>query len=350
MHLPRRNLLMARLLLLPALAALLLAGCGSKTATPSSNKPTISIADNTFETGWINNAIAAYILQTGYGYTTTEIVLTTPGMQTALARGDVDVAVEFWPGNMQDWWDAEIAKGSIVDLGDVYEGGDQFFMIPKTVADQHNLKSIEDMKRPEVVKLFPNPENPKKGAFINCIIGWQCAEINRAKFKAYGLDQFYDIISPGSSAAMDAAIVGPIQKQQPVFAYYFSPTSIKGGYDWQVLQEPTFSEKCWAEVIKGRDDKNYTPKEACAYATQRTLKVSTKAFPQKAPEAAEFFKKMYVGIEPLNKTAAWAKEHDIQGQWQKAAVYYLNSYEDRWKTWVPADVHQKVKQALAQAK
>ena len=57
--------------------------------------------------------------------------------------------------------------------------------------------------------------------------------------------------------------------------------------------------------------------------------------------------KMNVGLQPINVTAAWATDNDIQGEWEKAAVQYLKTYEDRWTTWVPADVAQKVKDALA---
>lgn len=311
---------------------------------------TVKISDNTFETNWIENAIVKLIVEKGYGHKIEEVVLTTPGMQAALANGSIDLAIEFWPGNMQDWWDKEIAKGSIVSLGDIYGGGDQFFVIPKWVSDQYNVKSVEDMKRPEVAQLFKHPEDPKKGAFYNCIIGWQCAEINRTKFKAYGLDRYYNIISPGASAALDAAMVGPMKRKQPVFGYYWAPTSIYGAYDWYVLKEPAFTKECWDEVLKGRDDKNYTPKMACAYDTQPTLVVASKKFAQEGPkELLDFFKKINVGTAPVSQTAAWAVDNDIQGKWEKAAVYYLKTFEDRWKTWVPESVYLKVKAALAKA-
>ena len=38
---------------------------------------------------------------------------------------------------------------------------------------------------------------------------------------------------------------------------------------------------------------------------------------------------------------------DIQGDWEKAGIYYLQNYEDRWTTWMPADNVKKVKDALA---
>ena len=57
--------------------------------------------------------------------------------------------------------------------------------------------------------------------------------------------------------------------------------------------------------------------------------------------------KMNVGLQPINKTAAWAVENDIAGEWELAAVYYLKNNEDIWTTWMPAANAKKVKDALA---
>ena len=39
-------------------------------------------------------------------------------------------------------------------------------------------------------------------------------------------------------------------------------------------------------------------------------------------------------------------EEDIQGDWEKAAVYYLRNFEDRWTSWMPEANAKKVKEAL----
>jgi glycine betaine/proline transport system substrate-binding protein len=132
-----------------------------------------------------------------------------------------------------------------------------------------------------------------------------------------------------------------------VFAYYFAPTSIAGAYDWHVLEEPPYNAECWAEVKKGQEDANYTPKEACAYETVEVLKGVHKTFESTKPAAlVELTKKMTLTTDQLNKTAAWAVEEDIQGKWELAALYYLRTYEDTWKEWVPDDIFQKVKAAV----
>jgi glycine betaine/proline transport system substrate-binding protein len=56
---------------------------------------------------------------------------------------------------------------------------------------------------------------------------------------------------------------------------------------------------------------------------------------------------MNVGLQPINVTAAWAVDADIQGDWEQAAIYYLQNYEERWSTWMPSDEAEKVRDALA---
>jgi len=342
-------------LLLVALVgvALIAAACGGREETASSpapaKKPTIRIVDTQFESGWINNAIAKFVIEKGYGYPVETVEVTTVVGQASLAKGDLDLNMELWQQNNINWYNEETAKGNLINLGVTYEGGPQFFIIPQWVANQYNIKTVEDMKRPEVVQLFRDPEDPKKGAFINCIIGWNCDANNRAKFKAYGLDQFYNLISPGTGAALDAALAGAQTKKAPVFGYYWSPTSLMGAYDWYILEEPRYTGECWAEVIRGSDDRSYTPKQACAYETLPVEKGIHKGMLTKAPDVVEMLRKMNVGLEPLNRTAAWAVENDIQGHWDKAAGYYLKTYEERWTQWMPADNVEKVKEALATA-
>ena len=320
-------------------------------ATPTgSGKPTITLADNQYESLWISNAIFSFIAENGYGYPVEIMQMTTPIAQVSLANGEVDIWIELWIANIIGWYNEEIANGTIEDLLNppILEGGPQFFMVPQWVADQYNIRTIDDMKRPEVVSLFLDPEDTSKGIFINCPIGWQCAHINRAKLQAYGLSDLYNIQSGGTFAALDAALAGAQLRNEPVFGYYWAPTALMGKYEWTVIEEPAYNAACWGEVIKGRDDASYTPNEACAYEEYPVGKGISSGLREKAPEIVSMLEKMNIGVDAMNKTAAWASDNDIQGNWEKAAIYFLETYEDRWTSWMPQENADKVKEALAE--
>ena len=59
-------------------------------------------------------------------------------------------------------------------------------------------------------------------------------------------------------------------------------------------------------------------------------------------------KAMVIGLKPLNKTMAWSAENDVEDR-EKAAVNFLQNYEDRWRSWVTPEARRKRKDALEKA-
>lgn len=56
--------------------------------------------------------------------------------------------------------------------------------------------------------------------------------------------------------------------------------------------------------------------------------------------------KMEVKVEPISRTAAWAKKNGIDRRSGEAAAYYLKNYETRWSSWLPEETFKKVKSAV----
>ncbi len=307
-------------------------------------KPVIRLYDSQFESGWLNNAIARFIIEEGYGYAVESVVESTPQMQVALTAGDIDVNLEGWQQNISEWYEDEMAKGTILNLGVIYEASSQVFVIPSWVAQEYNIKTVTDMK--DHWELFTDPQDPSKGAFYNCIAGWECAKINKVKLDAYGLSEYYNAVSPASSASLDAALAEPQKARRPVFGYYWTPTALMAAYDWYALAEPAYSDECWREVLRAAEGDRSSPSaQACAYESIPIDKLAHAGLRSKAPEVFTMINQMMVGLEPLNTTVAWAIQNAVE-DWERAAIYYLQNYEDRWRTWFTPDAYDKIKAAL----
>jgi len=307
-------------------------------------KPTIRLADTQFDSLSINNAIAEFIIETAYGYPVVTERIDTPTFQDWLAKGLIDVQMEGWEQNVIDWYNGEIGKGTIENLGPIYEGGPQFFLIPESVHQEYGIATVSDMK--ERWELFKDPDDPSKGLFFNCIIAWQCAEINVVKLQAYGLADRYNIVTPGSSEELEGLLADEAQQGKPVFGYYWAPTALMGEYDWHILEEPPYSDACWDQVTAARENKSLRPIDAaCAYETLPINKLAWAGFKEKAPDVYELLKRMNVGVEPLNETLAWVRANNIQDS-SRAAAFYLGNFEDRWSAWMPEEKVEKVKKAL----
>ena len=293
---------------------------------------------------FLNNALAEFIIESGYGFPVETVVETTPVLMEALPKGEVDLNLEGWQQNIPNWYQEHITKGNIVNLGMTFEGGPQFFIIPKWVAEEYGIETVEDMQ--EHWRLFQDPQDPSKGVFYNCLIGQECAEINEVKLEAYGLSKYYNPVTPGSQEALEAVLARSQKEQQPVFGFYWEPNSLMRSYEWHILEEPSYTPECWEKVTAAGSGQGARPiDQACAYETIPIDKLAHKGLLGRAPDVVEMLRKMNVGLDPLNDTLAWTEENSVQ-DWKQAAIYYLQTYEARWRSWVTPDAYEKIKDDL----
>lgn len=341
---------------------LVAAGCGGKGGsgdTDAAEKQVIRLGDMQWQSLWINNAIAGFIIENGYGYPVETVEVTTPIMQVSLEKGDLDAALEVWTGNMVDWYHKVTESGKVLDLGKIMDRTTQGWYVPAYVVHGDpergiepmapDLKSVQDLKR--YATLFRDPEDPSKGRLISCITGWDCANANRTKLYAYDLDELYNIQEPGTSGALDAAIAGAYQRGEPFLTYYWEPTWLMGALDMILLEEPPYTEECWALVRKGNSGEipleEIGPEAGCAYEDAPVIKGVHPSLKERAPEVVAFLEKMMIPTEDLNKISNYMEANGVEAD--RAAIWFFENYQDVWRSWLPDDVAQKVEQALVDA-
>jgi glycine betaine/proline transport system substrate-binding protein len=193
-----------------------------------------------------------------------------------------------------------------------------------------DLRSISDM--PKYWELFKDPEDPSKGRFYSCIPGWECEKINEKKFKAYGLDKYYNIFLPGSDAALNGSMAAAYKKGNPWFGYYWAPTWVLGKLDMTPIEEPPYDKRVW--------DADY----ACAYPAVKVNIVVNASVPKRSPEIMELLMEYETTQDMANKFLAYMQETNADTQ--AAALWFLRNYENVWSKWVPSDVAKKVRAAL----
>ncbi|MGC9323788.1 MAG: ABC transporter substrate-binding protein, partial [Desulfomonilia bacterium] len=296
------------------------------------------------DVGWdsvqVNNRIAKFILENGYRYEVELVAGETIPLFAGLVRGDVDVNMECWVENQQDAYDKAIANGSVVDLGSNFPDSWQGWLVPTYVIKGDpergikpiapDLKSVFDM--PKYWEHFKDPEDPTKGAFYSCIPGWECEKINEKKFETYGLKERFNIILPGSNAALVSSMASAYKKGKPWFGYYWEPTWPLGKYDMTRLEEPPYDKELW-DAGRG-----------CAYPPTRVNIVVNSSLLKTAPDVVEFLKKYETTAALHNKVLAYME--DNKANVDDAAIWFLKEYESLWSPWVPADVKENVKEAL----
>lgn len=299
--------------------------------------------DYSWDSVLVHNRIAGFVAEHGFGYEVDYLFADTLPGTFGLLRGDLDISMETWVDNVQESWDKGIADGSIVDLGPNFPNAPQGWYVPTYVIEGDpergiepmapDLKSVDDL--PRYWEIFRDRENPNRGRFHNGVTGWAASEINVLSLAAYGLDEFYEVMYPGSQAALDASIARAYERGEAWFGYYWEPTWIMGMYDMTLLEEPPYTDACWDE-----DDGDY----ACGYPNVLVRIAVHHEIMDRAPDLVEFLKEYETTLDQTNEVLAVMEEQG--GSAEAAALWWLREYEELWTSWLEPDIAAKVKAAL----
>ena len=311
----------------------------------------VHLGDFDWDSANVHTAIVSFILEKGYGCQVEVTKGSTSPIMAAHYDGQLDIITEVWRDNIVQMHEEAVTKGQIIELGVNTPSSTQGFYVDKATSDKYNLKSVDDMLKPEIAKLFADPEAPGKGRMTSCISGWTCYTINMVKHKVYGLDKFYTNFDPGSGGALDAAIAGGFKKGKPVFTYYWTPTGLMGKVDLVQLKEPAYDNACWTKMmlvvedIKANGPDVYKDTCASAYVDMSLTKSATTKFandPANKP-IIDFIKLYSVPTAEVNKALGFYMTAD--GDLEATAKDFLQG-SSAWTKWIPADVAKKVKASL----
>ena len=312
----------------------------------------VHLGDFDWDSANIHTAISSFMIENGYGCDVEVTKGSTTPIMAAFFDNQIDIVTEVWEDNLVELLKPEFESGNIVHLGINTPASEQAFWVDRATAEKHGLKSVEDMKKPGIWELFKDPENPSKGRMTSCISGWTCYTINFVKQKEYGLDEFYTNFDPGSGGALDAAIAGGFAKGQPVFSYYWTPTSLMGKPDIDMvrLEEPAYDADCWqamsvvVEDIKANGQESYVPSCACEYKDMALTKMATSKFADANPEITAMIKAYSLPTPVVNEMLAYYVD-ESGGDMEATAMHFLST-NNVWESWVSADVAAKIKSAL----
>jgi len=309
---------------------------------------TIRFAGITWESAQFYTSLIRTVLEQGYGCKTELVTGSSAATETAVVSNDLQVWVESW--NRTDIIKKGQEMGKVRLIGDLLSGGGavEGFFVPEYVvkgdakrgikAMAPDLKSVADL--PKYKALFKDDEEPGKGRFLSCPVGWDCEKFNTQKLKAYKLDNDYTNFRAGTGAALDAAITSAIERGRPILFYYWSPASLMGKYKLIQLQEPAYNAKCWDTI------KDIKVKDVCPSATpdtKLTVAVST-PFASSNAGAIAVMEKVQLNPDQINGAVAQMTERKASSD--LVAREFMKANPAVWQKWVSADAASKISAAL----
>ena len=291
---------------------------------------------------WESNLVLVeverFIADKGYGCKSEVLPTETLPALAALERGDLDINTEIWLNSVGEPWAEAEATGKVKRIGDIYMGGEAWF-IPKYTAERlPDLKKASDL--PKFKDEFKDPEEPTKGRFYGCPAGWGCEVVSGNLFKALGLGDTFTLFSPGTGATQKAALTAAYKRKENIVFYYWYPTPLVGSMDLVKLELPAYDK----EKQTCLTDPDCADPQPSAYPDNPVFTAVTTQFTQDAPKLTEFLSKVAVPLPVMNEAMAYMEENEAEPD--ATAMWFLKNQADVWSAWVPADVAERVKAAL----
>ncbi|MCY4652541.1 MAG: hypothetical protein OXC95_05180, partial [Dehalococcoidia bacterium] len=286
---------------------------------PEGPKETIVFSDLNWASAQVQNRIAQYIVEEGYGYPTDVVFGSTLPLFQGLRRGDSHVTMEIWLPNQDEAWMEAQSMGEVVSVGEsLGKDWQSAFVIPAYLQEQYpDLDSVDDLTDDQYKMLFETAETGGKARLVSCVIGWACETVNAAQITGYGLDDHVHVVNPGDGAAANADLYGAYEKQEPWLGYQWGTNDPALVLDLVRLEEPAYSDECW-----------FTTK-ACAYEDATILIAVHPDVLGNAPDVVTMLRAWDFNIGVYKEVAAWMGANEGAPN-PDAALWWANSHPRMW--------------------
>ena len=298
-------------------------------------KETIVFSDLNWDSAQVQNRVAQYLVEKGYGYPTDVVFGATLPLFQGLRNGDTHVTMEIWLPNQDEAWAEAQSMGEVVSIGEsLGKDWQSAFVIPAYLQEQYpDLDSVEDLKDDKFKDLFATAESGDKALLVSCVIGWACEEVNAAQIEGYGLADHVHILNPGDGAAANASLYGAYEREEPWLGYQWGTNTPALVLDLARLDEPEYSDVCW-----------FTTK-ACAYKDATVLIAVHPEILARAPDVVAMLRNWEFNIAVYGTVAAWQQDNPDASAGD-AALWWLKGNADAWGAWVSPDARTAIQAAL----
>lgn len=297
----------------------------------------LTFADAGWDSIQVHNAIAAIIVENGYGYKTDTTTASSPIVMQGLQQGDIDICMESWTDNVEEIYYKGIESGDIVELSINFDDNAQGIYVPTYVIEGDRERNIEPMAPglqsikdlPNYWEVFEDPDDPSRGRIYGSPPTYAADEILRTKMDSYSLNQSYDYFNPGSDTSLNTSIVSAYERGEPWVGYYWDPTWITGKYDMTLLEDEPYDEEKWNDGY------------ACEFPGVKVTVAVNRSMLDRAPDVVAFLENYETSTQMTSEMLAYMQDNDVGPE--ETAQWFLGEYEDIWTEWVPDEVADKIK-------
>ncbi|AXF75152.1 glycine betaine/L-proline ABC transporter substrate-binding protein ProX [Erwinia tracheiphila] len=252
---------------------------------------------------------------------------------TSIASGDGTFMATNWQPLHDDMYKAAGGDSKFYRQGTYVSGAVQGYLIDKKTAEKHHIRTINQLKDPELAKLFDS-NGDGKADLTGCTPGWGCEAVINHQLKAYGLSNTVEH-NQGNYSALIADTLTRFRQGKPILYYTWTPYWVSDvlvpGRDVVWLQVPFSSMPGAQKAIDTTlpNGANY------GFPVNMMHIVANRAWAEKNPAAAKLFAEMKLPVADIN--AQNSRMH--QGQSSEADIHahvdgWIKAHQAQFDSWV----------------
>ena len=174
------------------------------------------------------------------GYTTEAVKeLDIPVAHISIGNGDIDFYGVHWQKLHEKFLRESGEDEKIERLGVIIADAAQGYQIDKNTADQYKITNLEQLKDPNIAKLFDSDGNGKAN-LTGCNPGWGCELVIEHHLDTYGLRDTVEN-DQGHYDTLLAATIARQKQGKPVLYYVYTP-------HWSSIVLEVGKDSTWLEV------------------------------------------------------------------------------------------------------
>ncbi|MCY4470720.1 MAG: glycine betaine/L-proline ABC transporter substrate-binding protein ProX [Thiotrichales bacterium] len=314
-------------------------------AAPAGDMPgegkTVTPARASWDTFWFGGTVLQVALEK-LGYTVEDPkTLNNPARYPALAAGDIDYETDTVMPNATAF--VEKVSEQVVLLGPVMNPGSiQGYLVDRKTADANGITSVDDLKKPEVVKLFDS-DNDGKAELTGCNPGWNCEGIINHHIGVYGLGDTVEHIQ-GEYNVLVGDAVARYKAGESVLLYAWYPNTATV----QMLpdQDLVWLQVSHTDLPSGKKDTSLPGIQGCAggadpcntgWSATEYYVAANREWLADNPAAAKLFEMARIGLEDrVVQNIAMKNGEDSEKDLRRHAEEWIDRNQAEFDGWIAA--------------
>lgn len=235
---------------------------------------------------------------------------TNPIVFEAMDKGSMHAHPEVWMPNQQNLHDTYVKDNATVVMNNNPVQAAQGMCVPTYIAEEHDIKSIDDLTDPDKVAIFDLDGNGTPEVWIGAP-GWASTVVEKIRAKSYGYDAVFELKEYEETIAY-ADLANATTAKKPWIGFCYDPHYIFVTQELTVLEEPAHDPDTW-EIVQPTDDPEWLSKSKASTAWNgATLHLHyAKSLEEDHPEVAALFAAYQMQAEDLS---AMGKALAVDGQ------------------------------------